>query len=153
MKSDEHKKYINSKIWKAKRQQALAHHGCECASCGATEDIQVHHISYLNLNRKGPGKETMEDLIPLCKRHHHLVHALIEEYRQYNKKRHDYNWEKASKEAINYLVPRKYMVSKAKRDKSHKRGGKSKAQKKALDRLKRGIGCARGSNLKYIPNK
>ena len=79
---EEHRKYINSDLWKTKREEALAHHGHRCASCGTTKNIQVHHISYLRLSHNGPGKETMEDLIPLCGRHHQLVHKLIDELKE-----------------------------------------------------------------------
>ena len=100
---EEHRKYINSDLWKTKREEALAHHGHRCASCGTTENIQVHHISYLRLSHYGPGKETMEDLIPLCGRHHQLVHKLINELKERNKNIPGYNWEKASKEAIEFI--------------------------------------------------
>ena len=56
-RKEEHHKYINSPIWKIKRAEAFAHHGRACAACGSTEDLDMHHISYLNLSRKGPGKE------------------------------------------------------------------------------------------------
>ena len=100
---EEYRKYINSDLWKTKREEALAHHGHRCASCGTTKNIQVHHISYLRLSHNGPGKETMEDLIPLCGRHHQLVHKLIDELKERNKNIPGYNWEKASKEAIQFI--------------------------------------------------
>ena len=100
---EKHREYINSDLWKAKREEALAYHGHRCASCGTTENIQVHHISYLRLSHNGPGKETMEDLIPLCGRPHQLVHKLITELKERNKNIPGYNWEKASKEAIGFI--------------------------------------------------
>jgi|TARA_B100001939_G_scaffold331014_1_gene328664 5-methylcytosine-specific restriction endonuclease McrA len=121
-RAEEHRKYLKSKAWQRKRLQALAHHGCECAACGAKEKIHIHHISYLNLNRKGPGKESMEDLIPLCEYHHMLVHALIDQYKnKFYSKRPGYNFEKASKDAIKALIPQKYLTAKAKKDKAIKR--------------------------------
>jgi hypothetical protein len=120
--AEKHRKYIKSKKWQKKKLQALVHHGRECAVCGAKEKIHIHHISYLNLNRKGPGKESMEDLIPLCDYHHNLVHALIDQYKnKYYKNIVGYNFEKASKDAIRDLVPEKYMITKAKRDKARRK--------------------------------
>ena len=100
---EEHRKYINSELWKTKRKEALAHHGHRCASCGTTENIQVHHISYLRLDYDDPGKEIMEDLIPLCGRHHQLVHKLITELKGRNKNIPGYKTKKASKEAIEFI--------------------------------------------------
>jgi len=64
----------------------------------------------------------MEDLIPLCDYHHNLVHALIDQYKnKYYKNIVGYNFEKASKDAIRDLVPEKYMITKAKRDKARRK--------------------------------
>jgi len=148
-RKEEHHKYINSPIWKRKRAEAYAHHGRACAACGSTEDLQMHHISYLNLSRKGPGKEKMEDLIPLCGHHHDLVHKLIKQYKEeFNKNKPYYNFEKASKEAIEAIVPKKYLKKKAYKDKNVR-----KKKRQEIKKLNRGIGCAKGSNLKFTPNK
>ena len=42
-------------------------------------------------------------MIPLCGRHHQLVHKLITELKERNKNIPGYNWEKASKEAIKFI--------------------------------------------------
>ena len=135
---EEHRKYINSDLWKTKREEALAHHGHRCASCGTTKNIQIHHISYLRLNHNGPGKETMEDLIPLCGRHHQLVHKLIDELKERNKNIPGYNWEKASKEAIEFIkssesadLRRRQKPKKKKKKK--KRAAKSKLKASKLE--------------------
>lgn len=45
--------------------------GC-CAICGNNQ-IQMHHIRYGTL--RGGRKTYMGNVIPLCKRHHDLVHT------------------------------------------------------------------------------
>ena len=146
----EHDKYLRSKTWSKKREEAFAHHGKECASCGSIDLLCVHHVSYITYNRKGKGKELMHELIPLCQHHHHLVHALIKEFLEHRKLDYKYNWDKASKEAINYLVSRKWRKIKTKKVKKTRKRNKKK--QKELDKLNRGIGCAKGSQLRYIPN-
>lgn len=134
---EEHRKYINSDLWKAKREEALAHHGHRCASCGTTENIQIHHISYLRLNNNGPGKETMEDLIPLCGRHHQLVHKLITELKERNKNIPGYNWEKASKEAIEFIKSSESAnLRRRQKPKKKKKKRVAKSKRKALKREK-----------------
>ena len=131
---EEHRKYINSELWKTKRKEALAHHGHRCASCGTTENIQVHHISYLRLDYDDPGKETMEDLIPLCGRHHQLVHKLITELKERNKNIPGYNWEKASKEAIKFIKSSESAdLRRRQKPKKKKKKRVTKSKRKALE--------------------
>ena len=131
---EEYRKYINSDLWKTKREEALAHHGHRCASCGTTKNIQVHHISYLRLSHNGPGKETMEDLIPLCGRHHQLVHKLIDELKERNKNIPGYNWEKASKEAIEFIKSSESAnLRRRQKPKKKKKKRVTKSKRKALE--------------------
>lgn len=48
-----------------------------CAICGST-DIQLHHIRYGGLY--GGRKTYMGNVIPLCKKHHDLVHTNKKKY-------------------------------------------------------------------------
>jgi excinuclease UvrABC ATPase subunit len=159
----EHDKYLKSKTWKNKRLAAFAHHGKKCACCDSTDKLEVHHISYMTYNRRGRGTELMRDLIPLCQLHHRLIHQLINELRDSRKFDPKYNWEKASKEALKYLLSsnyrkninsgRKSTAGKLKKtyNETNKKIRKKKQNKqKELDRLNRGIGCAKGSQLRYI---
>lgn len=118
-KKEEYRKYLKSTKWKKKRAQALDYHGAECACCGSTNNIHIHHISYLNY----PGNEKMTDLIPLCEDHHQLVHKLIAELRKRNS---TYSWLKASKEAIKAITSTEY-----------KRKPKKKVKKKRVVKSKR----------------
>lgn len=54
-------RYIGSKAWENKRQQALKHYGNKCATCKATTNLRVHHLTYARL-----GQEKMSDLQVLC---------------------------------------------------------------------------------------
>ena len=131
---EEHSKYIKSAQWKKKRIQALDHHGKACACCGSNNQVEVHHISYLNC----PGNEKMTDLIPLCKSHHQLVHKYIAELREKYKYMATYSWLKASKEAIKAVLStrsKKY-VPKSKRKKA-KCERKQKPPKKKTKKLTR----------------
>ena len=146
---NQHSKYLRSGKWKKKRIEALDYHGAACASCGANDNLHVHHVSYENW-----GNEKMTDLIPLCEYHHGLVHKLIEELRERYRKNPTYSWLKASNEAIETIKSKKYKQKPKAKKKKVKRPKKlTRAQKKKLKKLQKGIGCAKGSNLKYIPNK
>ena len=132
-------KYLKSAKWKKKRIQALDYHGAACACCGSTNLVQVHHISYLNY----PGNEKMTDLIPLCRRHHQMVHKLIAELRETYKNIATYNWLKASKEAIKAITsskykqtPKKKKVKKPKKKKYIPRSKRKKPKKPKLTQRK-----------------
>jgi hypothetical protein len=138
-KKEEYRKYLKSTTWKKKRIQALAYHGAECACCGSTDNIHIHHISYLNY----PGNEKMTDLIPLCEDHHQLVHKLIAELRERNKNIPTYkyiswedDWLKASKEAIKAITSTEYK-RKPKKKVKKKRVVKSKRKKTKKPKLTR----------------
>jgi hypothetical protein len=145
----EHNKYLNSSTWSKKREEAFAYHGKKCASCGSTKLLCIHHVSYITYNDKGKGKELMQELIPLCRRHHDLVHELIREFLADRKNDYKYNWDKASQEAIDYLVSPKRRKAKAERVKkvyynSNKKNRKrNKKKQKKLAKLRRGIERAR----------
>ena len=62
--------YIHSDAWKQKRQQRLDLDNHTCQMCGATDKLEVHHITYDTL-----GFERMEDLITLCEKCHTKVHS------------------------------------------------------------------------------
>ena len=96
-------KYMRSSTWRNKREEAFAYHGRRCACCSSTKALCVHHLTYRTYNRE-PGQELMKELLPLCEDHHKLVHALINEFVYSHKDDYRYNWDKASKEAINYLL-------------------------------------------------
>jgi len=63
-------KYINSKAWGRKRKEAFAYHGRECAFCGKTRSLHVHHKTYDSLF-----DEDMEHLLVLCEPCHMKIHG------------------------------------------------------------------------------
>jgi len=68
--------YLNSDEWKKKRAERLKLDNYECQCCGATDDLQIHHITYDRL-----GNENIDyDLITLCKKCHWQLHTTIEVY-------------------------------------------------------------------------
>ena len=70
MSKKKYNKYINSKAWGRKRQEAFTYHGRECAFCGKTHSLHVHHKNYRSLFN-----EDMEDLMILCEQCHMEVHG------------------------------------------------------------------------------
>lgn len=67
-----YEKYISSPAWAAKRKEywASAGRSCKVTNCGSTEELHVHHHTYVRL-----GNERLDDLVGLCKVHHDEVHA------------------------------------------------------------------------------
>jgi len=61
--------YLRSHEWKAKKALALDCHGRKCADCGATEPLEVHHVTYKRL-----GREKLKDLLILCAACHRIRH-------------------------------------------------------------------------------
>ncbi len=61
--------YLQSSIWDEKREDVLLRDDYTCQSCGDTQGLHVHHITYKRL-----GNERMEDLITLCDRCHEFEH-------------------------------------------------------------------------------
>lgn len=162
----QYSKYIKSSTWRHKREEAFAYHGRRCACCSSTKILCIHHISYHTYNNKGPGEELMHELVPLCQHHHRLVHDLIKEFVEHHKYDYKYNWDKASREAIDYLLhPPKILRKGRKTKKTRQKARKAFPNKKTrpkkirkapskkrreLNKLNRGIGCAKGSNLRYL---
>ncbi len=72
-----HRQYLQSPIWKAKRQEALAHYGPICNRCHR-HGTDVHHKTY---ERVG-GSELMEDLEILCRECHEAHHRAERATRQ-----------------------------------------------------------------------
>ena len=65
-----HRQYLQSPVWKAKREEALAHYGCVCNRCHR-HGTDVHHRTYKRVG----GQERMEDLEVLCRECHEAHHA------------------------------------------------------------------------------
>lgn len=66
-----YKAYINSDAWKDVRKRYRRERPWACAVCGAKRGLHLHHRTYLRL-----GREELDDLIPLCQKHHRQTHLL-----------------------------------------------------------------------------
>jgi len=66
-----HREYLQSPVWKAKRQLALDHYGPICNRCREYGN-DVHHRTYVRVG----GDELLEDLEVLCRECHTAHHDL-----------------------------------------------------------------------------
>lgn len=72
------KRYLySSNKWAKIRKKIIERDRC-CQVCGREEDLVVHH----KIRYKDGGKNTPENLITLCKKHHSKLHTLERFYRQ-----------------------------------------------------------------------
>jgi len=53
------------------RMDVMARDGYRCTYCGDRHQLVVHHVRY----RSEGGKDSMDNLITLCEKHHLLVHT------------------------------------------------------------------------------
>lgn len=65
----EYGKYLQSKDWIERRDKFRDIWGNKCACCHSTENLHVHHLNYECL-----GKETLKDVVLLCKGCHLKAH-------------------------------------------------------------------------------
>ena len=63
-----YKDYIASEHWKAVRAAYAASSKPQTCPCGARAN-HLHHLTYGSL-----GRERLDDLVPLCEKHHDRVH-------------------------------------------------------------------------------
>ncbi|HBC93449.1 MAG TPA: hypothetical protein DCZ10_11305 [Pelotomaculum sp.] len=76
LKTVNYYKYTGSEHWKQFRKAALEHYSYTCQMCGATNvKLDVHHKTY-----DTRGKETLEDVLVLCRPCHSKLHKDKGEY-------------------------------------------------------------------------
>ena len=68
-----YEEYLESTHWTTFRDDYFSRHPKKCAITSSEDDIHLHHVAYVNI-----GKETDEDVVPLCREMHELVHQLNE---------------------------------------------------------------------------
>src|SRR3954470_3656259 len=74
--------YINSHAWSDKRKQWyaawLTAAGVEpsCLVCGQSWTLKASHLHHATYDRLGA--ESLRDLLPLCRRDHQILHAVID---------------------------------------------------------------------------
>ena len=74
MKARDYRAYIKSPAWQAKRKAYRSRYPWKCFVCGTTGKLHLHHTTYARL-----GEEQLEDLVPLCERHHVATHHLVQD--------------------------------------------------------------------------
>ena len=67
----EYQEYIKSQEWQEVRQKIFKRDNFRCVKCGASKNLQVHHITYENL-----GEEKYADLVTLCNDCHNATHNM-----------------------------------------------------------------------------
>ena len=76
--------YINSRAWSDKRRQWyaawLTAAGIEpsCLVCGQRWTLRAGHLHHATYDRLGA--ESLRDLLPLCRRDHKALHAIIDSH-------------------------------------------------------------------------
>lgn len=72
-------KYIQSDKWKSVRKRYYSSKLIKkCYICESIKNLNLHHKSYKTL-----GKENLNHLLPLCKKHHYLVHQYLNSAKKY----------------------------------------------------------------------
>lgn len=66
----DYKNYLKDDLWKKRRKKALFRAGYRCSRCGATRNLDVHHLTYARI-----GAEDEDDLVVLCRRCHAAEHG------------------------------------------------------------------------------
>lgn len=69
MRPASYEQYINSPEWQTKRALYKRSRKWECRRCGIKRGLHLHHLTYRNF-----GRESLDDLLPLCSPCHDLVH-------------------------------------------------------------------------------
>jgi len=65
----EYREYLLSESWKQRKVDLANEWGNKCAWCGSTNVLNLHHLNYDSLE-----KETVKDVILLCKGCHLRAH-------------------------------------------------------------------------------
>lgn len=69
MHGERYERYITSDAWTRRKVEYFWIREKVCWACGSKDSIHLHHHTYDRL-----GNELNEDLVPLCKTCHRLVH-------------------------------------------------------------------------------
>lgn len=73
MTKKEYQAYLGSHHWRMVKQLHRKHGLDSCKVCGC-KPVQYHHLNYWCLNN-----EKIGDLVPLCDKHHEMVHVIEKE--------------------------------------------------------------------------
>ena len=68
-------RYLHSPHWQETKQKRLDLDDHKCVFCKSTEKLNVHHLTYENLNNE----DVLHDLVTLCEKCHKELHEKIKE--------------------------------------------------------------------------
>lgn len=77
LRSMPYQKYLRSTHWSIVRARALGYADHRCFYCGATDHLDVHHLTYARR-----GCELDEDLMVLCRTCHAIEHPLMNDHEE-----------------------------------------------------------------------
>lgn len=107
--------YLETPEFNALRQKIFDRDGHKCIVCGSTENIQVHHLTYRNVDYSAPGSENDRDLITLCRNCHAIYHN-VNKRREYventykceemRERREDWAQEEKRRNELNDIITR-----------------------------------------------
>lgn len=69
-----YKQQLTNPLWKKRRKQVLEYKGRKCEICGATQNLQIHHLRYIV--GKYAWEYKMKDFIVLCSGCHEKIHGI-----------------------------------------------------------------------------
>lgn len=65
--------WLRRRAWWFREHRRCTREPAECAVCGTTKNLELHHHDYLRL-----GREAYGDLIALCAAHHRRLHDIYD---------------------------------------------------------------------------
>lgn len=71
----DYNKYLQSRKWRELRKQRIEKDHGQCAICGSTKNLLVHHTTYENYKN-----ENLDELLTLCKTCHYRMHNPLKDY-------------------------------------------------------------------------
>lgn len=75
-KREEYRSLLQTQEWQDFRKAVIAYYDNKCQKCGATDNLQVHHIAYKKSSAKLPWAYYYKDLQVLCEKCHNEEHAV-----------------------------------------------------------------------------
>lgn len=73
---NDERSYYKSGHWQRLRSACLALYGDECAICGSTDLVEVHHVEPRPKNAPNPTTlDVLTNCLPLCGQHHRELEA------------------------------------------------------------------------------
>lgn len=70
-----HAAEYSTQAWQRRRKTYFEEHGYQCERCGATKDIQLHHLEYTH----EIGTEPDDHLMSLCDECHNNTHKSMDD--------------------------------------------------------------------------